>query len=87
MNWPIKSQSEEVAVRHRATSAQPPHATSPFHLWSSSRRAPHPFPSTAILDTPGVLLKGLPCPPAASPLPETMSNHRQNMPRFLGDFQ
>jgi hypothetical protein len=66
---------EEVAVRHLATSAQPPHATSPFHLWSSSLRAPHPFPSTVLLDTPGVLLKGLRCFPAACPLPATLEGH------------
>lgn len=87
MKCPIKSQCEEVAVRHRATSAQPPHATSPFHLWSSFRRAPHPFPSAAVLDNPGVLLEGLRCFPDAYPLPETTESHGKNMAGFLGDFQ
>jgi hypothetical protein len=87
MKSPTRARSKEVAVRHRATSAQPPHATSLFPRWSSSLRAPHPFPSTAILDTPGVLLEGLRCFPAASPLPGTTENHRKNMVEFLGDFQ
>lgn len=87
MNCPIKSQSDEVAVQHRATSAQPPHATSPFLLWPSSRRAPHPFPSAAVLDNPGVLLEGLRCFPAAYSLPETMESHRKNSAGFVGDFQ
>jgi hypothetical protein len=87
MKSPARTRSEEVAVRHRATSAQPPHATSFFPRWSSSRRAPHPSPSTAILDTPGVLLEGLRCFPAAYPLPETMEGRRKNRVGFLGDFQ
>lgn len=87
MNCPINSESKEVAVRHRATSAQPPHATSPFLLWFSSRRAPHPNPSTAILDTPGVLLEGLRCFPAAYPLPETRERQGKYTAGFLGDFQ
>ena len=82
---PIRSKG--VAVRHRATSAQPPHATSPFLLWSSSRRAPHPFPSTVILDAPGALLEGLRCCPAASPLPVTTEGHGKNRTSFLGDSQ
>jgi hypothetical protein len=87
MNCPIDSQSEEVAVHHRATSAQPPHATSPFLLWSSSRPAPHPSSSTVLLDTPGVLLEGLRCFPAASALPEAKESHGKNRSGFLGDFQ
>ena len=87
MKSPIKRKSEEVAVRHRATSAQPPHATSPFHLWSSFRRAPHPSSSTVLLDTPGVLLQGLRYFPAASPLPETTENHGKTTFGFLGDFK
>jgi hypothetical protein len=81
------TQNEEVGVRHRATSAQPPHATSPFYLWSSFRRAPHPSSSTVLLDTPGVLLKSLHCFPAASPLPETTESHGKNRFGFFGDFQ
>jgi hypothetical protein len=71
MNSPVQMRNEAVAVRHRATSAQPPRTTSPFQLWSSPRHAPHPFPSTAVLDTPGALLEGLRCFPAACPLPVT----------------
>jgi hypothetical protein len=82
---PIRS--EEVAVRHRATSAQPPRASSLFPLWSSSQYAPQPFPSTVLLDTPGVLLEGLRCFPAACPLPATMERHGKNRARFLGHFQ
>ena len=87
MNSHPLNQSDEVAVRHRATSAQPPHATSPFHLWSSFRRAPHPSSSIVLLDTPGVLLEGLRCFPAASPLPETIENHGKTRSGFLGDFE
>jgi hypothetical protein len=87
MNSHVPTWSEEVAVLHRATSAQPPHATSPFLLWSSSRRAPHPSSSTVLLDTPGVLLEGLRCFPAAFPLPETMETHGKNRAGFPGDFQ
>jgi hypothetical protein len=56
-------------------------------LWSSFRRAPHPSSSTVLLDTPGVLLKGLRCFPAASPLPETTESHEKNRSVFFGDFQ
>ena len=87
MNFHALIQSEEVAVRHRATSAQPPHASSPFLLWPSSRRARHPFPSTAVLDTPGVLLEGLRCCPVAYRLPATMWSHRKNGTSVFGDFQ
>jgi hypothetical protein len=87
MNSHAPIRSEEVAVRHRATSAQPPHATSPFPLWSSSQRAPQPSPSTVVLDTPGVLLEGLRCCPAASPLPATMENRGKDTTRFLGDSE
>ena len=68
-------QTHEVAVRRRATSTQPPHATSLSHLWSSSQRAPHPYPSTVVLDTPGALLEGLRCFPVAYPLPLTLEGH------------
>jgi hypothetical protein len=85
MNSLVQIRSEEVAVRHRATSAQPPRAAFPFHLWSSSQHAPHPSPSTAILDTPGALLEGLRCCPAACPLPVTFEGHGKNIMRFLGD--
>jgi len=79
--------SEPIAVRHRATSAQPPHATSIFYLWPSSRRAPQPFPSTAILATPCVLLKGLRRYPAAYPLPKTIEGEGKNVAAFLGNFR
>jgi hypothetical protein len=87
MNLGDAIRSELVAVRRRATSAEPPHATSPFPRWSSSRRAPHPFLSTAILDTPGVLLKGLRCYPAACPLPTTIEGYEKKRAMFFGDFQ
>jgi hypothetical protein len=87
MNSHAPIRREEVAVRRRATSAQPPHASSPFHLWSSSRHAPHPSPSTVVLDTPGVLLEGLRCFPAAYPLPAAIENHGKDGTRFLGDSE
>ncbi len=87
MNSYAPTQSKEVAVRHWATSAQPPHATSPFLPSSSSQRAPHPFPWLAVLGTPGVPLEGLRCFPAAYPLPATMDGHRKNRTSFLGDFK
>jgi len=87
MNSHALIRSEEVAVRHRATSAQPPHATSAFPLWFSSRPAPHPSPSTEVLDTPGVLLEGLRCFPAAYPLPAAIENHGKGGTRFLGDSE
>jgi len=86
MNSHAPIRSEAVAVRHRATSAQP-HAISSLPLWSSSRHAPHPFPSTEVLDTPVVLLEGLRCCPAASPLPATTDCHGKNRARFSGDFR
>jgi hypothetical protein len=87
MNSPTRVRREEVAVRHRATSAQPPHATSLFPLWSSSQRTPHPFPSAVVLDTPGVLLEGLRCFPAAYPLPVRVERQAQNTVRSFGEFQ
>jgi hypothetical protein len=78
-------QGEEVAVRHRATSAQPPRATSLLLLWSSSRHAPRPFPSTEALDNPGALLEGLRCSPAAFPLPVSSAVHGENLERFPRD--
>jgi hypothetical protein len=87
MNSHIPTRSEEVTVRHRATSAQPPHTTSPFLLWPSFRHASHPSSSTVLLDTPGVLLEGLRCFPADSPLPETTESHGKNRSAFHGDFQ
>jgi hypothetical protein len=87
MNSLVPIRGEEVAVRHRATSAQPPRATSPFRLWSSSQLAPQPFPSTVVLDTPGALLEGLRCFPAACPLPVMFEGHGKNIMRFLGDSQ
>ena len=86
MNPHAPIRCEEVAVRRRATSAQPPHASSPFHAWSSSGHAPHPSPSTEILDTPGVLLEGLRCP-AAYPLSAAIENHGKDGTRFLGDSE
>jgi hypothetical protein len=87
MNSPARVRREEVAGRHTATSAQPPHATSLFPLWSSSRRAPHPFPSAAIPDTAGVLLEGLRCFPAAYPLPVRVERPGKNTARSFGEFQ
>jgi hypothetical protein len=87
MNSHAPIRSEAVAVRRRATSAQPPHAISPLPLWSSSRHALHPFPSTEVLDTPVVLQEGLRCCRAASPPPATMDGHGKNRTSFLGDSQ
>jgi hypothetical protein len=87
MKSPIQLLSEEVAVRHLATSAQPPRATFPFDVWSSSQPAPHPFPSSSALDTPGALLEGLRCFPAAFPLPGTFEGHRKNIMSCLGDSE
>jgi hypothetical protein len=87
MNTSGQFRAEEVAVRHRATSAQPPRATSLFLLWSSSRDAPHPFPSTEALDTPGALLEGLRCCPAAFPLPLGLEIHARHDEGFSRDSQ
>jgi hypothetical protein len=76
---------EEVAVRHRATSAQPPRATSLFPQWFSSQHAPQPFPSTVVLDTPGALLEGLRCCPAAYPLLLRLEVHARNDEGFSRD--
>jgi hypothetical protein len=85
MKSPIQLLSEEVAFRHRATSAQPPRATFPFHLWSSCQPAPHPFPSSSALDTSGALLEGLRSFLAACPLPGTFERHGKKIMSFLGD--
>ena len=60
---------EEVAVRHLATSAQPPRATPVFSHNISSSHTPQPTRSFLLADAPGALLKGLRCFPAACPLP------------------
>jgi hypothetical protein len=57
------------------------------HLWSSSRRAPHPSPPAGVLNTPGVPLEGLRCFPAACQLRATIENHGKDRTGFLGDFQ
>lgn len=84
MNPLVQIRNEEVAVRHRATSAQPPRAPSLFLPWSFSQRAPQPFPSTAALDTPGAPQEGLRCFPAAYPLPRTFEGHGKALMRLLG---
>ena len=83
----VQVANEEVAIRRRATSAQPPRAPSLFLLWSSSPHAPHPFPPSAFLDTPGALREGLHCFPAAGPLPVTRQGHGKNITGFLRDSQ
>jgi hypothetical protein len=65
----VEIASEEVAVRHLATSAQPPRATPTFSQNISSSHTPQPTRSVLLGDTPGALLKGLRCFPAACPLP------------------
>jgi hypothetical protein len=84
MNPLVQTRNEEVAVRRRATSAKPPRVSSPFLPWSSSQRAPQPFPSTVLLDTPGAPQEGLRCFPAAYPLPVTIGGHGKAPVRFLG---
>ena len=74
-------------IRSEAVAAQPPHATSPFRLWSSSRRAPHPFRSAVALDAPGVLLEGLRCCPAASPLRSDHGESGKEQDQVSGDTQ
>ena len=39
------------------------------------------------LDTPGTLLEGLHCSPAAGPLPVTLQGHGKNISGFLRDSQ
>jgi hypothetical protein len=85
MKFSGQTQGEEVAVRHRATSAQPPRATSLFPLWFFSQHASHPVPSTVALDTPGALLEGLRCFPAAYPLPLRLEGHARNHEGFSRD--
>ena len=87
MNSHVPSGSEKFAVRHRATSAQPPHASSPFIPQSSSRHAPHPNPLTVILNNPGALLEGLRCYPVASPLPLMFERRGKNGMQFFEDSQ
>jgi hypothetical protein len=69
VNTFVEIAREEVAVRHLATSAQPPRATLAFSQNISSSHKPQPTRSFLLGDTPGALLKGLRCFPAACPLP------------------
>ena len=69
MNTVLEIAREEVAVRHRATSAQPPRATPVFSQNISFSHTPQPTRSFLLGDTPGALLEGLRCFPAACPLP------------------
>jgi hypothetical protein len=66
---------EEVAVRHLATSAQPPRATPIFSQNISSSHTPQPTRSFLLRDTPDALLKGLRYSPAACPLPARLKGH------------
>lgn len=66
---------EEVAARRLATSAQPPRATPIFSQNASSSHTPQPTRSFLFRDTPGALLKGLRCFPAACPLPARLEGH------------
>jgi hypothetical protein len=66
---------EEVAVRHLATSAQPPRATPVFSQNISSSHTPQPTRSFLLRDTPGAFLKGLRCFPAACPLPARLEGY------------
>ena len=69
MNTFVEIARDEVAVRHLATPAQPPRATPVFSQNIPSSHTPQPTRSFLLGDTPGALLKGLRCFPAASPLP------------------
>jgi hypothetical protein len=69
VNTFVEIAREEVAVRHLATSAQPPRATLIFSLKASSSQTPQPTRSFLLGDTPDALLKGLRCFPVACPLP------------------
>jgi hypothetical protein len=69
VNTFVEIAREEVAVRHLATSAQPPRATPFFSQNISFSHTPQPTRSVLLRDTPGALLKGLRCFPVARPLP------------------
>ena len=69
MNTFVEIAREEVAVRHLATSAQPPRATLVPATKVSSPPTLHPIRSSSLPDTPGALLEGLRCFPTACPLP------------------
>jgi hypothetical protein len=69
VNTFVEIAREEVAVRHFATSAQPPRATPVFSQNISSSHTLQPTRSFLLGDTPGALLEGLRCFPTACPLP------------------
>jgi hypothetical protein len=75
VNTFVEIAGEEVAVRHLATSAQPPRATPVFPQNISSSHTPQPTRSFLLGDTPGALLKGLRCFPAAGPLPVRLEGY------------
>jgi hypothetical protein len=75
VNTFVEIAREEVAVRHLATSAQPPHATPTFSQKVSFAHTPQPTRSFLSGDTPGALLKGLHCFPAACPLPARLEGY------------
>jgi len=75
VNTFVEIAREEVAVRHLATSAQPPRATPAFSQNTSSSPTPQPTRSVLLRDTPGALLKSLRCFPAACPLPARLEGH------------
>jgi hypothetical protein len=75
VNTFVEIAREEVAVRHLATSAQPPRATPVFSQNISFSHTPQPTRSFLLGDTPGALLKGLRCFPAASPLPQRFEGY------------
>jgi hypothetical protein len=73
----VENAREEVAVQHLATSAQPPRATPIFSQHISSSHTPQLTRSFLLADTPGALLKGLRCFPAACPLPARLEGHEK----------
>jgi len=87
VNTFVEIAREEVAVRHLATSAQPPRATPVFSQNTSSPDTPQPTRSVLLRDTPGALLKSLRCFPAACPLPARLEGHGKTpaSPEIDGD--
>jgi hypothetical protein len=75
VNTFVEIARDEVAVRHLATPAQPPRATPVVSQNISSSHTPQPTRSFLLRDTPGALLKGLRCFPAACPLPARFEGH------------
>jgi hypothetical protein len=75
-----------VAVRHRATSPQPPHGIFPSRYGPPDTRTIRSH-RPRFSDAPVALPEGPRCRPAASPLPATMGWQGKNSSSFLGDSQ